>query len=133
MNIFGDYLKQNRESKRPKISMRELARRTNVDPSYISRIEKGEYVPSREIVMNIAKALNENVNEFLMKAGYVPLDSESNKKDLHKETIQFSEKDIEIANRIMKKIVDKKIPQDKSKVNRLLKMLDAMFDENESE
>jgi transcriptional regulator with XRE-family HTH domain len=68
---FGNFLKSRRE-KNPDISQRELARRTNLSPSYISRIENGEYIPSREVVIEIAKALGEDKNKFLLKAKYLP-------------------------------------------------------------
>ena len=75
MSQFGNFLNNKRKEKKPKVSMRELARRTNVDASYISRIEKGEYIPSKSIVINLARALEEDETEFLINAGYSPDDT----------------------------------------------------------
>ena len=53
---FGDYLRNYRESS--KISLRKLAEEAELDPAYLSRIERGEIKrPGREIIEQIAVAL----------------------------------------------------------------------------
>lgn len=55
------------------ISQNEIARRTGLDHSYISRLERGERSPSKGTVMKIAKALELDEGEtdqLLASAGY---------------------------------------------------------------
>ena len=53
---FGDYLRNYRESS--KISLRKLAEEAELDPAYLSRIERGEIQrPGRETIEKIAAAL----------------------------------------------------------------------------
>ncbi|MFC7370762.1 helix-turn-helix domain-containing protein [Fictibacillus iocasae] len=59
-NTFGDLV----HTKRNQLgySMRELARRTNVDVAYISKIEKGQALnPNFSVVMRISKELSINI------------------------------------------------------------------------
>lgn len=52
-----------------------LARRCRVSPSTITRTANGERHPSREIIINIARALRITPcerNFFVAKAGYLP-------------------------------------------------------------
>lgn len=123
---FGSYLKQKRLSKKPKVSMRELARRTNVDPSYISRIEKNEHTPSRQVVINIAKALNEDVNEFLIKAGYTPNNENILLTDENKKKIEMADEIIE--HLIKHGIIKQNEILTKEKRDWLLKLLDKAID-----
>jgi len=53
---FGDFLRKKRE--KTKISLRRFALQTNLDPAYLSRLERGVFLaPREEIVKQIAKAL----------------------------------------------------------------------------
>jgi len=53
---FGDFLRKKRE--KTKISLRRFALETNLDPAYLSRLERGVFLaPREEIVKQIAKAL----------------------------------------------------------------------------
>lgn len=56
MKKFSDIIKDGRE--KLGISQRELARRINIDNSYISRIEKGQEKPSINFILKISKELN---------------------------------------------------------------------------
>ena len=47
-----------------KISQEHLSERIDVDPRYISRIEKGKCFPSLETLENIARALNAEMREL---------------------------------------------------------------------
>src|SRR5262245_60923850 len=57
-------------------SCNELARRVGVDPSYVSRLERGDRYPARrEIVEQLAAALGLDTGErdrLLLVAGYAP-------------------------------------------------------------
>ena len=53
---FGVFLRKKRE--KTKISLRRFALETNLDPAYLSRLERGVFLaPREEIVKQIAKAL----------------------------------------------------------------------------
>ena len=53
---FGSFLRKTRE--KTKISLRRFALETNLDPAYLSRLERGVFLaPREEIVKQIAKAL----------------------------------------------------------------------------
>ena len=75
---FSEWLKQARDDR--KLSLRELARRTNgaCTFGYLSQLEnsrggkKGVYQPDIEIVDALAKALDKNIDEARLAAGYAP-------------------------------------------------------------
>lgn len=77
---FGQWLRLKREEKG--LTQMDIARRAGVSMSYISTIERGERhritgapsAPSRDIVINIAKALGVDEAEALTRAGYTPED-----------------------------------------------------------
>lgn len=52
------------------LSLRDLGELSDLDHSYIGRLEKGSSLPSRETVVKLAKALDLSVEELLVKAGY---------------------------------------------------------------
>lgn len=77
---FGQWVRLKREEKG--LTQMDVARRAGVSMSYISTIERGERhritgapsAPSRDIIINIAKALGADEAEALMRAGYTPED-----------------------------------------------------------
>ncbi|EGQ27531.1 XRE family transcriptional regulator [Sporosarcina newyorkensis 2681] len=70
MNKFGEQIRQLRKSK--KLTLRNLAEKSNLSYSFIASLEKGRYNPSRESIYSIAKSLDADVNELLMLAGFLP-------------------------------------------------------------
>ncbi len=73
---FGLYLKKLRNSKGLTIS--ELAKISDVSPSYISRIEKGNRNPPHpEVLQKLAHNLNVGYLELMLKAGHIPEDSDA--------------------------------------------------------
>jgi transcriptional regulator with XRE-family HTH domain len=70
-DAFGKRLRKLRETKRPDLSLRELAKIANVAPAYLSAIERGEQRASDDAVSAIAKALGENPDILLMMGGRV--------------------------------------------------------------
>lgn len=68
---FSVLLKTHRENKG--LSFRALAEKVPFDHSYIVRFESGERKPpDREGIIQIAKALEADVDEFLISAGLLP-------------------------------------------------------------
>src|SRR5262245_19243093 len=77
-NAFGDYLRRRREQKRetdPDFSVRKLAAAVGIEPSYLSKIERGEQPPPSERTIGaLATELNEDPDVLLALAGKVSAD-----------------------------------------------------------
>tara|TARA_B110000503_G_scaffold82795_2_gene126377 strand:- start:898 stop:1251 length:354 start_codon:yes stop_codon:yes gene_type:complete len=75
MNEFGQYIKQSRETKLidgKKFSLRLLSRNLNIEPSYLSKIERGVFAPpSEELINKIAIELELDNDVLLALAGKV--------------------------------------------------------------
>jgi transcriptional regulator with XRE-family HTH domain len=72
---FGVLLKRLRESRR--VSQSKLAERADFDHSYVSRLESGARMPTREAVDRLAEALDLMANQqdgLLAAAGFLPRD-----------------------------------------------------------
>ena len=78
MNPFGDYIRQQREAKRAAdkaFSLRQVAQRAGVEPSYLSKIERGEQPPpGEETIAALARELGEDRDVLLALAGKVSSD-----------------------------------------------------------
>jgi transcriptional regulator with XRE-family HTH domain len=78
MNVFGEFLRQRREAKRltdPTYSLRQLAGTVGVEPSYLSKVERGiESPPSEARIVALAHALGEDPDLLLALAGKVSSD-----------------------------------------------------------
>ena len=72
---FGDFIRDRREEKRaadPNYSLRRVAASIGVEPSYLSKIERGEQPPpSEETIIALAKELDEDPDVLLALAGKV--------------------------------------------------------------
>ncbi|WP_127466441.1 helix-turn-helix transcriptional regulator [Streptomyces sp. B27] len=66
---FGDYLKVLRQSRN--LSVRELARRSNLDAGGITRIEQGKVSPTLDTLKALAIALEVPPSDLFTMAGYV--------------------------------------------------------------
>ncbi len=73
---FGRLIRQKRIIK--SLTLRELADRSGISPSYLSRIERSERFPSAGTLKKIAGPLNLDINELFTFADYLP--SQSNNK-----------------------------------------------------
>jgi HTH-type transcriptional regulator, competence development regulator len=75
---FGEFLRQRREEKRaadPGFSLRRVAVSVGIEPSYLSKIERGEQPPpSEDTIRALAKALDEDSDVLLALAGKVSRD-----------------------------------------------------------
>ena len=65
MQSFGEYIRPLRLSK--KLLLREVAARIEVDPSFLSRVERGSKRPTREQVILLGAVLKANENELLIQ------------------------------------------------------------------
>lgn len=76
--IFGDYLRSVRERKAsgdPAFSLRQIAREVDIEPSYLSKIERGiEPPPGEGTIKDLATALGEDPDVLLALAGRVSSD-----------------------------------------------------------
>jgi transcriptional regulator with XRE-family HTH domain len=72
---FGDYLRDSREALRASdsnFSVRKVAQRVGIEPSYLSKIERGEQPPpSEQTIRALAAELNEDADALLAMAGKV--------------------------------------------------------------
>ena len=78
MGSFGDYLRNAREQKRTSdssFSVRQLAGRVGVQPSYLSKVERGEQPPpSEKTILALAAELDEDPDVLLALGGKVSVD-----------------------------------------------------------
>jgi HTH-type transcriptional regulator, competence development regulator len=77
--VLGDYLRKRRSEKRLKegktFSLRQVAARVDVEPSYLSKIERGiEPRPSEDTTRALAAELGEDPDVLLAMAGKVSSD-----------------------------------------------------------
>ncbi len=76
--MFGKHLRNVRERLRQKdrqYSLRQVAKRIDVEPAYLSKIERGEVAPPSEVTtVKLAKELGEDPDVLLAMAGKVSSD-----------------------------------------------------------
>jgi transcriptional regulator with XRE-family HTH domain len=76
--VFGDYIREKREKQKKKdssFSLRQVAYRIGVEPSYLSKVERGDQPPPSEVkIKALAEELNENPDVLLAMAGKVSTD-----------------------------------------------------------
>ncbi len=76
--VFGNYIREKREVLKKHdstYSLRQVASRISVEPSYLSKVERGEQPPPSEEKINaLAEELNENPDVLLAMAGKVSTD-----------------------------------------------------------
>jgi len=77
-NIFGKYIREKREALRAadrRYSLRQVAGRIEIEPSYLSKIERGEQVYLSEAkIVALAKELDEDPDVMLALSGKVSMD-----------------------------------------------------------
>jgi transcriptional regulator with XRE-family HTH domain len=75
MSEFGQHLRKIREelrAKDPSFSVRQLAARVGVEPSYLSKIERGQQPPpSEQTIVAIARETGQDPDVLLAMAGKV--------------------------------------------------------------
>lgn len=75
---FGDYIRKRRETlqaDKPEFSLRKMAGRIGIQPTYLSKIERGEFdPPSEQTIRAIAAELGEDADVLLAMGGKVSSD-----------------------------------------------------------
>jgi len=75
---FGSFIRQQREKRRAEddaFSVRQVAARLDIEPSYLSKIERGEQPPPSEATITaIARELDQDKDVLLALAGKVSSD-----------------------------------------------------------
>ena len=78
MTTFGQYLRQRREELRatdPGFSLRKVAARIGVQPSFLSKVERDQdSPPSEEKILALARVLEEDPDVLLALAGKISSD-----------------------------------------------------------
>ncbi len=78
MTHFGEYVRTCRERLRaadPRFSVRQVAARIDVEPAYLSKVERGEVAPPSEATtVKLAAELGEDPDMLLALAGKVSSD-----------------------------------------------------------
>jgi transcriptional regulator with XRE-family HTH domain len=60
---------EGRQRRVAKLSQEELAERADLTPDYISKLERGRYSPSAEVIASLAKALGVTPGELFPRRG----------------------------------------------------------------
>jgi transcriptional regulator with XRE-family HTH domain len=78
MSDFGDFVRHRREQLQesdPRFSLRRVAASIGVEPSYLSKVERGEQPPpSEKTIVALARELDEDPDVLLALAGKVSAD-----------------------------------------------------------
>jgi len=75
LSDLGKYIRAQREVAR--LSLRHLARVTNVSDSYLSQVERGLYRPSAEVLKSIAEGLGISADDLFRRLGWLDQDDEA--------------------------------------------------------
>lgn len=67
---WATYVKEKRKARH--LTRRKLAELAKIDPSYVTLIERDGYVPRKDKVLELARALEVDVDHTLLVAGYAP-------------------------------------------------------------
>lgn len=83
MNSFGEFIRTRRESlneeamarrEGPQYTLRAVARRLDIEPSHLSKVEMGKTPPSDQLIQNLAAILGADVDVMMALAGKVSPD-----------------------------------------------------------
>lgn len=74
---IGDYLREKRQAlleESQEYSLRSIAKQLQISHVYAGAVERNETIPSQERLQQWAEILNENSDQLLTRAGYIPKD-----------------------------------------------------------
>lgn len=78
MEGFGQFVRERREARRredPRYSLRQVAERVGIEPSYLSKVEREQVPPpSEETILRLARELEVDPDLLLALAGKVSSD-----------------------------------------------------------
>ena len=73
--MFGAFIRREREAMEPKVGLREMAKMIGVSPTYLSKVERDEFPPPAEDkVRKIAEIIKCDADDLLARAGRVSTD-----------------------------------------------------------
>lgn len=75
LRALGGFIKQQRT--RARLSLRELAERTQVSNAYLSQIERGLHEPSMRVLKALGKALDVSAEVLLSQAGLLDVEDDT--------------------------------------------------------
>lgn len=93
MKTIGEIIREERESKG--LLLREVAASLEVDPSFLSKIERGDKRPTREQISQISKVLKVSEKDLLLAYLSDRLVYEIRNEDLATEALKVAEQKIE--------------------------------------
>lgn len=93
MKSIGELLRQSRVEQQQ--LLREVAASIGIDPALLSKIERGERLPSREKVLKFAKYFKLEKDELIVAWLSDKLVNELEGEDLAKDALKIAEKKIE--------------------------------------
>lgn len=75
---FGEYIRRARvaiQAQNPAFSLRQVAARIEIEPAYLSKIERGVFAPpSEDVIIKLANELGEDPDVLLAMAGKLSSD-----------------------------------------------------------
>jgi transcriptional regulator with XRE-family HTH domain len=72
---FGAFIRRKREAMEPKVGLREMAKMIGVSPTYLSKVERDEFLPPAEDkVRKIAQIIKYDADDLLARADRVSSD-----------------------------------------------------------
>lgn len=79
MEALGSFIKSQRQI--ANLSLREMARLTDVSNAYLSQIERGLHQPSVRVLRSLSDALNVSAETLLARAGLLDEDSGTDRNE----------------------------------------------------
>src|SRR5262245_43681760 len=67
---FGAFIRREREAKG--LSLRDMAKKIKVSPTFLSKVETEDWKPGEEKVLKIAEVIGCNPDDLMARAGRVP-------------------------------------------------------------
>lgn len=115
---FGNRVKSQREYKQ--LSQEQLAKIIGKTQSYVSLVETGKYMPTKEVANEFAQTLDVNVNYLLGKETQVPVMPVTKEEEKKPITIIFPKKNTDEAKEVL-------APNALDTVSQVQKNLDYLF------